>query len=101
MLNSQAGFDTKNSIVLVCGCITSSVTSLCDYILVDKFDYQELQDANPIFAPIIFFSFVLLVTFTLLSFMVTIILEGFSAVQVRLKTFIEAECPIERVTFSI
>lgn len=48
----------------------------------DKFDYKELETANPIFAPIIFFSFTIIMTFILLSFMITIILEGFSEVQV-------------------
>ena len=48
----------------------------------DKFDYKELEEANPIFAPIIFMSFTIIVVFMLVSFMITIILDGFALVTV-------------------
>lgn len=52
-------------------------------IISDKFDYKELEEADAIFAPIIFVSFTFIVTFGLVNFMITIILEGFAEVQVR------------------
>ena len=48
----------------------------------DKFDYQELEAANKFFAATIFVSFTLGVSFILISFMVTIILDGFTQVTV-------------------
>ena len=48
----------------------------------DKFDYQELDAANKFFAATIFVSFTLGVSFILISFMVTIILDGFTQVTV-------------------
>lgn len=64
--------------------LTSSVLHMVTMML-NKISYSALQTANPIFAPIIFFTFVIGVNFMLLSFMVTIIMEGFSATVEELK----------------
>lgn len=49
--------------------------------LVDKFDYPVLERANPIFAPIIFLSFVLMMTLALLNFMLTIIMDAYAEIK--------------------
>jgi len=53
-------------------------------LMLNKFDYKELEEADAIFAPIIFVSFTFIVTFGLVNFMITIILEGFAEVQAEL-----------------
>ena len=81
-------------------CLTIVLETLQQKIVIhycsfaDKFDYKELEEANYIFAPIIFVSFTFIVTFGLINFMVTIILEGFAEVTVSLLiTFPFIKCP--------
>jgi len=47
----------------------------------DKFDYKSMEQANPVFAPLIFFSFTIIMGFTLISFMLTLIIDGFAVVR--------------------
>ena len=47
----------------------------------DKFDYPRLRAANPTYAPIMFLAFVVVMTFMLLNFMLTIILDTYSEVR--------------------
>lgn len=67
-------------------------------LMLNKFDYEELKDADPTFAPIIFLSFTLLVSFVLVSFMITIILDGFAEVTDELR---EKENEYEIVDFIV
>jgi len=50
-------------------------------MLLNKFDYPRLRAANPTYAPIMFLAFVVVMTFMLLNFMLTIILDTYSEVR--------------------
>ena len=51
------------------------------HLFADKFDYKSMERANPVFAPLIFFTFSVIMGFSLVNFMVSLILEGFTSVQ--------------------
>lgn len=52
--------------------------------LPDKFDYKSMEAASPVFAPFIFLTFTVTMGFTLVNFMLSIIIEGFTTVRAEL-----------------
>jgi len=77
---SHMSFLVFNTLLYGFSSITRSMTTLFTLML-NKFDYQSMEAANKIFAPLIFSTFTVTMGFMLVNFMLSLIIDGFTTVR--------------------
>jgi len=80
---SHMAFLVFNTLLYGFSSITRSMTTLFTLML-NKFDYKSMEQANKYFAPLIFATFTVTMGFMLVNFMLSLIIDGFTTVRAEL-----------------